>query len=443
MTEAAVGIIAHAGNQNLGDEALVAAVIDAVRRHAPRAKICAFSMNSADTATRHGIPAFPLRRVEHRAESPGSVEAGGARWEGLAPWLRRGVKAVPWLRAMLRGARAGLRVALHAAQEPTFLVQSYGLLRGVDLLIVAGSQQLNDAYGGPWGFPYTLFKWSVLARLARTKVAFLSVGAGPINSPLSRWFVRGALSLARYRSYRDAISSRLVQGFGVPGDHPVAPDLVYGLRMAAAPARRDDTPSQLVVGANPVPFYDGRYWSADRPEIYWHYVQTLAAFADWLVQGGRRVMFFPTQLRADPLVIEDVRRLMKVNGGQHHGRLVPVGPIASLDDLAREIGRMDIVVANRYHGILIALLLNKPVIGLAYHRKSVELMTLMGQAPYAIDVSTCTPDLLMDRFSALEATATVVKRQIAERVAALRVDLERQYDQVFALLNGHQARGKP
>jgi polysaccharide pyruvyl transferase WcaK-like protein len=437
-----VAIIAHAGNQNLGDEALVAAVIDGVRRHAPAAVIRAFSLNPTDTSARHGIAAFPLRRGSPASEAAGTDEGvAGPRWRAVRPGLKRVVQAVPGLHPLLRGVRTGVRLAGRVLAEPAFLVASYLRLRGVDVLLVAGSQQLNDAYGGPWGFPYTLFKWSCLARLTGTEIAFLSVGAGPVSAPLSRWFVRRALSLARYRSYRDAISSRLVEGFGVRGANPVAPDLVYGLRIAPPPPPPPPRPREVrsppLVGANPVPFYDGRYWPVDDPATYRNYVRTLAAFGDWLVDSGHRVLFFPTQLRADPLVIDDIRRAMRSNG---HGRgtaaVVPGRRIASLGDLIAEIADTDIVVASRYHGILIALLLEKPVLGIAYHPKSLELMATMGQAEYAIEAARCEPDLLIERFRSLEARAAAVRGEIAGRLAALQDALERQYRDVLGVVRG-------
>jgi polysaccharide pyruvyl transferase WcaK-like protein len=433
-----IGVLAHAGNQNLGDEALMASVVQNVRRRLPEAAVYGFTVNPRDTEERHGIPAFPIRRVAAPPKVSGRPAADLSMISALTSRLTQATRKVAPLHRVLQAMRTGLRFAANVPRELWFLVGSYRRLKGIDLLLVAGSQQLNDHFRGPGGFPYTLFKWSVLAKLVGAPVAFLSVGAGPINSRLSRLLFRGALSLAAYRSYRDASSRTLAQTMGIIRDDPVVPDLVYSLRFNA-PATCGAGGAAPLVGANPVPFYDGRYWPEDNPVTYQRYVRTLAVLGDWLVRGGRRVVFFPTQLRADPLVIHDIRRLMTANGDGGTGRVVPGAAIGSLQDLVNEIARMDIVIANRYHGILIALLLNKPVLGLAYHQKSMELMTMMGQARYAIDISHCNPELLIERFSVLEAEAAEVKREISERATALREALERQYDRVFGLLDGKPA----
>jgi len=87
--------------------------------------------------------------------------------------------------------------------ELGFLVRAYLNLRGTDLLLVAGSGQLNDYWEGPWGIPFTLFKWALLAHATGTKLALLSLGAGPLRTRVGKFFVNQTVRLADYRSYRD------------------------------------------------------------------------------------------------------------------------------------------------------------------------------------------------------------------------------------------------
>src|SRR5579885_3229645 len=395
------GVLAHAGTRNLGDEALVAAVLQGIRRRYPDAEIRAFTGDPDDTRARHGVAAFPIRR---RRPPPPETAAGGHGGSAAASLLARAravAKAVRPLRRVALGARRGLAATRSVLAEPAFLLRSYRRLRGVRLLLVAGSQQLNDAYGGPWGFPYTLWKWSALAKIAGAKVAFLSVGAGPIRAPLSRLFVRRALALASYRSHRDALSAELVRSLGVRGAGRVVPDLAYGLQAAPAPA-------------------------AARPE------------APRRVVGGYRVPFFPTQLRADPPVIADIRAAMRAGG--EPGCVLPSPTIGSLGDLMGAIAQTDLVVANRYHGILLGLVLERPVLGLAYHGKSVELMTRIGQGEYVLDAGRCSTDALIERFTALAAGAEAARAAMRERSGGLRTAVLAQYYRVFRLLGDPVAR---
>ncbi len=431
-----IGVFSHGGTKNLGDEALLAAVIQNIRARIPGANLIGFTINPDDTQHRHGIPAFPIRRLQKSSPAPvvAPVSATVPVSTAVGPpaaGFKESLKRIPGLAALVRAARALLRTSASVFAEPKFLLDSYRRLKKVELLLVAGSQQLNDGYGGAWGFPFTLYKWSLLARLTGTKVAILSVGAGPINSPLSKFFFKRVLKTVSYRSYRDAISSRLAASMGVKGFHPVYPDLVYSLRLPD-PIPEPRPLGRVVVGTNPVPFFDGRYWPVPNPALYQSYVAKMARFAQWLDSSGHAILFFPTQARADVLTILDIRQAM--NGSGNSQNLLLPRPIHGLEDLVSEISRADLVVANRYHGILISLALGKPVLGIAYHEKSRALLEQVGQGEYVLNIAEFEVEDLIAKFRSLEANAPAVRNQIADHMAPLRQALDEQYDNVFALI---------
>ena len=435
-----IGVFSHGGTKNLGDEALLAAVVQNVRLRVAGAEVIGFTINPEDTRARHGIPCFPIRRTGKVTPSQSTVSASvsseissGEAPEnpGTVDKIKSAIKAIPGLRSLilrLRNLGQGFLTALH---EPKFLLDSYKRLKGVELLLVAGSQQLNDGYGGAWGFPFTLYKWTLLSKLTKTKVAILSVGAGPITSPLSKYFFKRVLNMVSYRSYRDAISSRLMESLGIKGSHPVFPDLVYSFQLPAPKPASKNT-ERVVVGTNPVPFFDGRYWPTPDPARYKEYVGKFATFAEWLDKSGHSVLFFPTQARADVLTINDIRHAM--NGSGHSPNLLASQHIETIEDLISEISRADLIVANRYHGILISLMMNKPVLGVAYHEKSRALLAQVGQGDYVLNIADFRPEDLIASFAKLEANAPVIKKQIAEHMAPLRQALAQQYDTVFGLI---------
>jgi polysaccharide pyruvyl transferase WcaK-like protein len=431
-----IGVFSHGGLKNLGDEALLAAVIQNTRLRLPDAEIIGFTINPPDTVARHGISCFPIRRLENfssptQAQEAQQTPAPPSASKDSVPvrGLRHFLKSIPGFRPAIIGLRKLGTVLLAVACEPTFLFDSYRRLKGVDLLLLAGGQQLNDIYG-TWSFPYTLFKWMVLARWTGTKVALLSVGAGPINGPISRIFIKRVVNMVAYRSYRDSISADLVRSLGVKGDHPVLPDLVYSLQLPTPKSLH--AAEHCVVGTNPVPFYDGRYWAAPDPARYQDYVQKLARFSVWLDHTGHSILFFPTQARADVFTIDDIRRQM--NGSGNSPRILECRPIQNLEDLVSEINRTDIVIANRYHGILISLMMNKPVLGIAYHEKSRALLAQAGLGDYVLNISHFKTEDLIEKFRALESNAPALKKVMTERLAPLRKALDDQYDIVFGLV---------
>ena len=109
-------------------------------------------------------------------------------------------------------------------------------LRRTDMLIIPGTGLLTDAYGLlGWG-PYNLLKWSLIAKVCRCKLLFVSIGAGPIYGTLGRWFVKAILSLADFRSYRDNSTMQYLKGIGFRADNDrVYPDLAFSLPEAVIP----------------------------------------------------------------------------------------------------------------------------------------------------------------------------------------------------------------
>ncbi len=103
-------------------------------------------------------------------------------------------------------------------------------LRAADILIIPGTGLLTDACGlMEWG-PYNLFKWCLIARMRGRRFCLLVSVSGRVYSALGKYFVKAALSLANFRSYRDYASLEYLRriGFETNGD-PVYPDLVFGL----------------------------------------------------------------------------------------------------------------------------------------------------------------------------------------------------------------------
>lgn len=419
-----IAVFAHCGNANLGDDALFAAVVQNVRLRLPDAEITGFTYNPEDSRQRHGVAAYPIRRpAETAAQKTSTPESQGPGR------LRRALKAIPGLVPVVRACQQFVGGVSAIPGEIKFLWDSYRRLRGTDLFLVAGSQQLSDHFGGPWGFPYTVFKFTLLSKLSGTKVALLSVGAGPLRSPLSRFFARRVLNMADYRSYRDAESSQLAMELGVKGSHPVLPDLVYSLQLPAPKAAPAET-TRTVVGMNPIPFYDPRYWHIADFQRYEKYVAEFSRFADWTERSGHAIFFFATQMRSDILTNDDIHRGMKESNSPN---VLPSNKIEGLQDLMNEIARADLVVANRYHGILFALAMSKPVLGIIYQEKGRSLMAQAGQADYVIEAKDLNAEKMIELMKSLEANAGAIREQISGRLEALRKALQEQYDIVLRM----------
>jgi polysaccharide pyruvyl transferase WcaK-like protein len=435
-----IGIFGHVGNQNLGDEATFSAVISNIRARIPTAELCAFTLWPGDTQRRHGIPAYAIRRLPpdprqgpHLVSSGTSAERHTGARDRIKNWLQK----LPVFFNVLRGCVHGLRDFGQSLGEPKFLWESRKHLKGVGQLIIAGSQQLSDYHGGPWGFPFTMFKWTLLAQTTGSKVLIVSVGAGPVDTWLGRQFLRYVVNRSIYCSYRDAHSLEVLAALRIKAKGTIVPDLVYSL---VAPATESQaTATKIVVGINALPYFDDNYWPEHDPEIYHAYLKKVATFARWLVRRGYLVVLFPTQLRADPPVIARLKSLMASNGIETGLQGILDPPVSSFNDLLTQIAEADYVVTTRFHALILSYVMGKPVLGIAYHKKTQDIMRQMGQQEFALDIRSFTVEQLCERFESLENAREASIGGIRERLTANRHALDRQYDLICQLANSSHA----
>jgi polysaccharide pyruvyl transferase WcaK-like protein len=207
------------------------------------------------------------------------------------------------------------------------------------------------------------------------------------------------------------------------------------------PAEPESARRRLQVGINPLPFCDERYWPEDNRELYQKYVRKLADFALWLNERGHSVLFFPTQLRADPPVIRDIQALLRGHGAVSLEDPLRDRPLRSLDDLIVTISTMDIVVATRYHGVLLSALLHRPVLAVAYLEKTRDLMAQIGQSDYVVDIKSFDTKSLAQRFVVMESKSKTIRSEIERRTKTLRQTLRSEYGRVFGLLEDHRGAG--
>jgi polysaccharide pyruvyl transferase WcaK-like protein len=424
-----IAIMGHVGNGNLGDEAIVAAVVARLRARAPGIDLAAFTANPPDTTARHGIPAFPIRLMAERrghASGAASAPAWGSR---VADRVRR----LPWLKAMLRPVVLVARGVKRIVTELLFDLRSFRRLRGVKLVVFAGSGQLNDDMDGPYGYPLVILRWSLLARLRGATLSFASVGAGPIDRAISRRFIRLALRLATYRSFRDDSSLALVRRLGTPEPNLLVRDLALSHPRLAPVARPPRAPGARCAGINPLPFYGGGYWQVQDQSVYDGYVKAHADLVVGLTGRGWRVVLFPTQIRVDPETIRDiVRQLRTVATGQDHA-VEAATDLTDVSSLFDTLDGIDVVVATRYHGVLLALASGIPTVAVSYHPKTRDIMEHMGLGSWCLDVEGLTGPMLLDRVEGLVSQLEAVRATLADRRGRDLEELLTQYDELLRL----------
>jgi len=419
-----IALMGPYGFGNLGDAAIQSAMIAAIRRRLPKAEIVGISLNPADTAARHGIPSYSIGHMANQGwELQGRIGKYLHRLQ-----MRLYSHPSGWLRRLAR-------LLLAPPIELLGTLQSYVCMKDWTAVFASGGGQLDDDWGGPWHHPYTMWLWGRLCRASRVKYRFVSVGAGPLNARQSERFACGALASADYRSFRDERSRQFMAQRGFFRDDPVYPDLAHSLPVAAylsSPRREYPSPqfSGRIVGLGPMAYYDPRVWPYKDQAVYMDYLRKLAEFSAWLVERGYRIVLFPGEAAHDRDVIQDFLKLAA------DFRLRPAEDLCApqvetVDDLMHALAGVDLVVASRFHGVLLPMLLDKPMLATSYHPKVDELMKDTDQADYCLPIDSFTVSQLQDGFTRMEANQDVIRQQIRSRIEEYRQALEEQYDRIF------------
>jgi polysaccharide pyruvyl transferase WcaK-like protein len=409
-----IGLLSPCGWGNLGDAAIQDSVIQYVRAHLPDAELVAFTLNPADTTRRHGVAAYAISGYSN---SGYLIASAPPRFTALA--------RLPVLGRLVRVAHAVAREVVH-------WLRVWRWSGKLDYLLVSGGGQLDEFWGGPWGHPYALWKWSFVSRLRRVPVIFLSVGWGTVKTGLSRWFVRHALSLAKYRSFRDTQTRDLVTQLPVTSPLAVLPDLAFGYaagKRAAEPPRGVHGRS---VAVSPIAHRDPRVWPEVDPQAYATYVERQAAFVADLVQRGWQVVMIATA-GADRRTIADVRtRLAERLPSAQLSGCVLEPPVLEVEDCLAHFAAVECIVASRLHSVILGQLAGKPVLAVSYDWKVDRLMADVGQSTHCVDIDRADSAALIQAFDRLLADRERVAAAVAATCERYRVQVRKQFDEVFA-----------
>ena len=158
----------------------------------------------------------------------------------------------------------------------------------------------------------------------------------------------------------------------------------------------------------------------------------MTTFVAWLLQRGYTVRLLIGDVVYDSRASDDViGRLKERHVVYDESRLIH-GPVSSVDQLISQLAQSEIVVASRFHNVLLALMLTKPVVSISYYgRKNEALMAEMGLAEYCQRIDDLDPGRLIEQFLALEERTETLAPYLAQKSEEYRAALERQYTAIF------------
>jgi len=395
-----VALFGMFGVGNLGNECTLVAMAHNIRRFLPGAEVCCICGGPEDTTARYHLPAFPIRELS------------------LAPMNNR-------LLRLLRKIVVGIPLELYR------WAKAFKRLNASCMLVMTGTGMLSDVGILPLGLHYDILRWSIVAKLRRCKLLFVSVGVGPVRHPLSRFLIKTALWMADYRSYRDTFSKDYVKEMGIAteGD-ALYPDLAFSFPTSMLPRVRNRDGHGTVIGLGLITNDRKRATSEKVEGIYDDYISKVCTFVVWLIAHKYTVRLLIGDVVYDSRVRQDLMTFLERSGVKYDGGQIIDEPARSVDELLSQLADTDIVVASRFHNVLLALLLGKPVVAISFHEKVDSLMGAMGLTQFCQDIEHVDVNKLIDQLTALEDNAESIKHEGERRSQIYRSALEEQYGEI-------------
>ena len=397
------------GIENLGNECTLQAMLHNVRLHKSDADFFCISYEPQDTEQRHNIAAVPISARHARVQTRRQTLGKGR----LSRMVRIAFVRIP--------------------QELRDWIRIFRILRRTDLMLMTGTGMLTDFSETAFGYPYDIFRWVLAARLARCKVRFVGIGVGPIYERLSRWFVKTALANADYRSFRDTFSKDRLQKMDIDVSRdPVYPDLAFSLPPKLF-ARPSCSSARSVVGVGVIKIFDPRAQGVENEEAYYKaYLAKTATLVSWLVQQGYDVRILHGDVRHDTEVRFDLRSLLKEQGLRYADSRIYDDDIESVNGLLVQIAECDLVISPRYHNLLLALMLNKPVYSLSYDPKNDALLADVGLGRLCQPLEKWDVERVTEQVIEMDEILHTLGVPLPKKTAEYRARLDQQYTQILA-----------
>ena len=390
-----IGLFGLLGAGNLGNDGSLEAVLAYLRAEHPDAIVDCKSTRPDQVTARYGFPATQMR------------------------WYQTEHETVP----IAKCVKVPIGMIIDAFRTASWV-------RRRDVVIVPGMGVLEAAVPlRPWHTPYAMFLLCASGRLFRTKVALVCVGANVIHQRLTRRLITAAARLAYYRSYRDtnARDAMRQMGLDTSGD-AVYPDLAFSL-----PTPRGAPVVAGTVGVGVMDYHGGNDDRRQADGIHASYVDKMKAFILWLVDNGRPVRLFATDVHDEPVVRKIIADVHALRPGLAPQQAI-AEPVSSLEELMQRLASVDTVVATRYHNVLCALKLAKPTLSIGYAPKFDALMAEMGLAEFCQSARSLDVDQLIKQFTELESRSAQLQQTLTESNAAKVRLLDHQFATLSAVL---------
>lgn len=206
---------------------------------------------------------------------------------------------------------------------------------------------------------------SSIAKLTKNDVYIFGVGAGPLSTKLGKNLMRLILKQAKLISVRDFESQSLLSNY-TNKKVEVVSDLAFFLDHE--PTSKVGKSEKVIIGVTTLPYFSDLYWPNHDEEKYKTYLKELANSLKFILNTypDVHIKIFATKYPEDTYSNKDLFEYIDFKTEE---RVELINDNLNPLKLLETMSEMDIIIGTRLHSIILATILNKPVIALGYHQK--------------------------------------------------------------------------
>jgi len=310
------------------------------------------------------------------------------------------------------------------------LKEIYRVLRAADLLISGGGSLLQDVTGIKSLLYYLGVVW--LALKLNKPVVFYAQGIGPVHTLTGQFLVRKIAARADLIIVRDEQSAKDLASMGITGP-PVRATVDAALGLSCTeistqagleilarfgihlPTSNLSPPTSQIAGISV------RNW----PGLTKKARLTVAKTADRLNRQGWQVVFLPFHYPADMAVSREIAALMQ--------NPAPVlEKDCTVEEMISVMKCLDLLIGMRLHALIFAALLNVPLVGVSYDPKIDRFLDQLQLKPAArvndldmVNLNGAVDEVLRDPEGFRRSLAVKIKplRELARQSASLTLEV--------------------
>jgi polysaccharide pyruvyl transferase WcaK-like protein len=431
---------------NIGDGAIQDAVIHNFRKRTPGIDILLVCMRPEIALKMHGVHGFPISQEamiavdwDETLKPENKTSKNSSITRALTYRIKSMLQSVCWLelgiKKILKWLRFSIYMLLWIPRELVHIRKGIGVLQGAEFIIASGGGQLDDYWGGFWRHPYSLLKWSLIAKIVNTKFLFLSIGLGTLESPISKIFVHQSLKLAFYRSYRDETTKCKLKTMRVTRKDPVYPDLVFSyqsktINQTWACQSVKKLENGINVAINPIAYLSPDIWPKKNSVAYELYVMKLVHFIELLVSQKHSIILLTTEKHDQPLakrIFDDIF----IEASNESKQCISIFFVNTAEEFLAQLKDVECVVASRFHAILLSQMMLKPVLAISYDRKVKTHMEAISLSEYCFDINCIEAVILENTFNKMVLNLETIRANLRKINLEYRRQLDEQYNVIM------------